>query len=201
MWNNIFLLWPPCANSFCSRHVEKYLATEAPHKHLVFVLNKIDLVPSSTAVSSVRTRALPSPFSPFCPLVRHTVWPQGFSQDPSAFSCSMGDFRYDPGRVISISNVPDLVFRLGIGRRRFGVLPPDTGRVSYELKAATVHFGQHVAVFLVMIHTSQIFHIISVMLPPTDANGDRLRGSECSRKTTRPVPCDRVSETPSGAVL
>lgn len=37
--------------SLNSRHVEKYLATEAPHKHLVFVLNKIDLVPSSTAVS------------------------------------------------------------------------------------------------------------------------------------------------------
>jgi NGP1NT (NUC091) domain. len=34
----------------CSRHVEKYLAAEAPHKHLVFVLNKIDLVPSSQAV-------------------------------------------------------------------------------------------------------------------------------------------------------
>lgn len=33
------------------RHVEKYLSTEAPHKHLIFVLNKIDLVPSSTAVS------------------------------------------------------------------------------------------------------------------------------------------------------
>ncbi|GAB1310567.1 GTPase required for pre-60S ribosomal subunit nuclear export and maturation [Madurella fahalii] len=36
------------------RHVEKYLATEAPHKHLVFVLNKIDLVPSSTAAAWIR---------------------------------------------------------------------------------------------------------------------------------------------------
>jgi nuclear GTP-binding protein len=31
--------------------VEKYLRTEAPHKHLVFVLNKVDLVPSRVAVS------------------------------------------------------------------------------------------------------------------------------------------------------
>ncbi|KAK1829477.1 NUC091 domain-containing protein [Podospora conica] len=36
------------------RHVEKYLATEAPHKHLVFVLNKIDLVPSKTAAAWIR---------------------------------------------------------------------------------------------------------------------------------------------------
>ncbi|KAK4152535.1 NUC091 domain-containing protein [Chaetomidium leptoderma] len=36
------------------RHVEKYLSAEAPHKHLVFVLNKIDLVPSSTAAAWIR---------------------------------------------------------------------------------------------------------------------------------------------------
>ncbi|KAK4447598.1 NUC091 domain-containing protein [Podospora aff. communis PSN243] len=36
------------------RHVEKYLAAEAPHKHLVFVLNKIDLVPSKTAAAWIR---------------------------------------------------------------------------------------------------------------------------------------------------
>ncbi|KAK3396333.1 nucleolar GTP-binding protein 2 [Sordaria brevicollis] len=36
------------------RHVEKYLATEAPHKHLIFVLNKIDLVPSKTAAAWIR---------------------------------------------------------------------------------------------------------------------------------------------------
>ncbi|PIA19416.1 nucleolar GTP-binding protein [Coemansia reversa NRRL 1564] len=28
------------------RHVEKYLKAEAPHKHLIFVLNKVDLVPT-----------------------------------------------------------------------------------------------------------------------------------------------------------
>jgi len=39
------------------RSVEKYIREEAPHKHLLFVLNKCDLVPTSIAVSS------PSPFS------------------------------------------------------------------------------------------------------------------------------------------
>ena len=34
------------------RSVEKYLKVEAPHKHLIFVLNKCDLVPTSVAVSS-----------------------------------------------------------------------------------------------------------------------------------------------------
>jgi nuclear GTP-binding protein len=35
------------------RSVEKYIRTEAPHKHLVFVLNKVDLVPSKVAVSPI----------------------------------------------------------------------------------------------------------------------------------------------------
>lgn len=34
------------------RAVEKYLREEAPHKHLVFILNKCDLVPTKVAVSS-----------------------------------------------------------------------------------------------------------------------------------------------------
>lgn len=33
------------------RSVEKYIREEAPHKHLVFVMNKCDLVPTSVAVS------------------------------------------------------------------------------------------------------------------------------------------------------
>ncbi|KAI0473456.1 nucleolar GTP-binding protein 2 [Xylariaceae sp. FL0804] len=36
------------------RSVEKYLKAEAPHKHLVFVLNKVDLIPTSTAAAWVR---------------------------------------------------------------------------------------------------------------------------------------------------
>ncbi|KAI1868560.1 uncharacterized protein JN550_006476 [Neoarthrinium moseri] len=37
------------------RSVEKYLREEAPHKHLIFVLNKCDLVPTSVAAAWVRT--------------------------------------------------------------------------------------------------------------------------------------------------
>lgn len=33
------------------RSIEKYIREEAPHKHLIFVLNKCDLVPTSVAVS------------------------------------------------------------------------------------------------------------------------------------------------------
>lgn len=36
------------------RSVEKYIREEAPHKHLVFVLNKCDLVPTGVAASWVR---------------------------------------------------------------------------------------------------------------------------------------------------
>ncbi|KAK2761298.1 GTPase required for pre-60S ribosomal subunit nuclear export and maturation [Arachnomyces sp. PD_36] len=36
------------------RSVEKYIKDEAPHKHLVFVLNKCDLVPTGVAASWVR---------------------------------------------------------------------------------------------------------------------------------------------------
>ncbi|RYP73236.1 hypothetical protein DL769_004256 [Monosporascus sp. CRB-8-3] len=36
------------------RSVEKYLKTEAPHKHLIFVLNKCDLVPTSVALHKDR---------------------------------------------------------------------------------------------------------------------------------------------------
>ncbi|KAI0467153.1 NGP1NT domain-containing protein [Xylaria cf. heliscus] len=36
------------------RAVEKYLREEAPHKHLVFILNKVDLIPTSVAAAWVR---------------------------------------------------------------------------------------------------------------------------------------------------
>lgn len=37
------------------RSVEKYIREEAPHKHLIFVLNKCDLVPTGVAVSFINT--------------------------------------------------------------------------------------------------------------------------------------------------
>lgn len=41
------------------RSVEKYIKEEAPHKHLIFVLNKCDLVPTSIAVSQAIFAAPP----------------------------------------------------------------------------------------------------------------------------------------------
>lgn len=38
------------------RSVEKYIKEEAPHKHLIFVLNKCDLVPTGVAVSTTSSR-------------------------------------------------------------------------------------------------------------------------------------------------
>lgn len=35
------------------KSIEKYIREEAPHKHLIFVLNKCDLVPTSVAVSCI----------------------------------------------------------------------------------------------------------------------------------------------------
>lgn len=46
------------------RSVEKYLREEAPHKHLIFVLNKCDLVPTSVAVSHTLLDFVPPPFRP-----------------------------------------------------------------------------------------------------------------------------------------
>lgn len=45
------------------RSVEKYIKEEAPHKHLIFVLNKCDLVPTSVAVSSPFTAQSHFPYS------------------------------------------------------------------------------------------------------------------------------------------
>ena len=36
-----------------SKHIEDYLKREKPHKHLFFVLNKVDLVPTWVTVSVV----------------------------------------------------------------------------------------------------------------------------------------------------
>lgn len=69
------------------RAVEQYLKKEAPHKHLVFVLNKIDLIPTSVAVGL-------HPFiSPF-PLDLS----QGFSQDTSASLPTLEAICYSVGK-------------------------------------------------------------------------------------------------------
>ena len=46
------------------RSVEKYIREEAPHKHLIFVLNKTDLVPTGVAVSVTFSTFLHLTFTP-----------------------------------------------------------------------------------------------------------------------------------------
>ena len=55
------------------RSVEKYLREEAPHKHLVFVLNKVDLVPSKVAVSLSLVPLIPLPCT--YPIVKSRIFP------------------------------------------------------------------------------------------------------------------------------
>lgn len=47
------------------RSVEKYIREEAPHKHLLFLLNKCDLVPTNVAVCSNPPLTHPHPSTPF----------------------------------------------------------------------------------------------------------------------------------------
>ena len=53
------------------RSVEKYIREEAPHKHLIFILNKCDLVPTGVAVSTTLRLWLPNTlhFPPYGPLL------------------------------------------------------------------------------------------------------------------------------------
>jgi len=42
-----------------SKHIEEYLRREKPHKQLVFVLNKVDLIPTwATVISTSSSTAL-----------------------------------------------------------------------------------------------------------------------------------------------
>ena len=64
------------------RSVEKYIREEAPHKHLLFLLNKCDLVPTSVAVSLPPHMSLTPRFPPprHCPVKvrpasrKHSQW-------------------------------------------------------------------------------------------------------------------------------
>lgn len=43
-----------------SRHIEEFLRKDKPHKHLIFILNKCDLVPTWVTVSPIVTPPPPS---------------------------------------------------------------------------------------------------------------------------------------------
>lgn len=87
------------------RSVEKYLKEEAPHKHLIFVLNKCDLVPTSVAVSdyplfSFLFLFLYFPVPPLWP----SMAPNESCQDTSQYS-PWRTVCYNIGRSIAISTV------------------------------------------------------------------------------------------------
>src|SRR5690606_1607785 len=94
----------------------KYLKTEAPHKHLIFVLNKCDLVPSSVAVSKPASSLFPH-FSQFAIL----LFPQCLCQDTFLhFSASVEAICYTLGRANCQPRRPRPL-GLRIGELRFGV--------------------------------------------------------------------------------
>lgn len=74
------------------RSVEKYIKEEAPHKHLLFVLNKCDLVPTSVAVSVC-------PFHSILMLVKVATVKSRLL--PHSFALFMGRICYNIGRLTS----------------------------------------------------------------------------------------------------
>ena len=70
--------------------VEKYLKEEAPHKHLIFVLNKCDLVPTSVAVSLFSLN--------FFPFIGHPQPSPPMFASQDTFDVSKKDVRYIIGR-------------------------------------------------------------------------------------------------------
>lgn len=61
------------------RSIEKYIRDEAPHKHLIFVLNKCDLVPTGVAVSFTSpTSSTCSSFSSSSSLLDSIRWHRPF---------------------------------------------------------------------------------------------------------------------------
>ena len=71
------------------RNVEKYIREEAPHKHLIFVLNKCDLVPTGVAVSTVSHSSLPNAL--YSSLVGHHF----SSRQVKSLSCTLCFFNMD----------------------------------------------------------------------------------------------------------
>ncbi|KAJ2898563.1 GTPase required for pre-60S ribosomal subunit nuclear export and maturation [Coemansia aciculifera] len=54
------------------RHVEKYIKTEAPHKHLVYILNKVDLVPTWVTARWVKVLSREYPTLAFHASINHS---------------------------------------------------------------------------------------------------------------------------------
>lgn len=54
------------------RHVEKYIKTEAPHKHLIYILNKVDLVPTWVTARWVKVLSREHPTLAFHASIHHS---------------------------------------------------------------------------------------------------------------------------------
>jgi hypothetical protein len=129
------------------RSVEKYLREEAPHKHLVFVINKTDLVPTSVAVSH---RPVLTPVHVFLDHLAFQCLKSGYS---SFFFCGMHPLRrWEIDIHLPLPRFSDwcrMVPRLGgrQGNRTCSIRVEDNHHIT----------GWLVAVFLVMFQTCRVF--------------------------------------------
>ena len=116
------------------KSVEKYLKEEAPHKHLIFVLNKCDLVPTSVAVSLFSLHQ----FSFLWCIYACT--PMFFVRIPSLLygDLSLEAVCYNIGRMTAILDCCNVMLLTDMCR--FGYYH-EIGRVSDELKSAYAVFG------------------------------------------------------------
>ncbi|KAF4979300.1 hypothetical protein FZEAL_4467 [Fusarium zealandicum] len=73
------------------RSIEKYLKEEAPHKHLIFVLNKCDLVPTSVAAGWVRHLSREYPTLAFHASITNSFGKGSLIQLLRQFSCLHSD--------------------------------------------------------------------------------------------------------------
>ncbi len=139
------------------RSVEKYLREEAPHKHLIFVLNKCDLVPTGVCVSHQFQHIVsPTVSTPHPPSSGRTA-PNASSQDPFANS-SWRFVCYSIGRSTAILDCRGVSSLADVCR--FGYYHESAvGRI--ELKSLAVRFlrTKYTRVFVVMTQTSPPFII------------------------------------------
>lgn len=86
------------------RSIEKYVKEEAPHKHLVFVLNKCDLVPTGVAVSQevfFNTHSFPVLSPTFFSIAKSRFLPASFCSSPWMVICySLGKLTSHPPLLV-----------------------------------------------------------------------------------------------------
>lgn len=129
------------------RSVEKYLKDEAPHKHLIFVLNKCDLVPTSVCVSNWLHLFL---------FLFNLVSPSWLRAPNESCQDTSHTLRGGPSVTTLGDPLPSRLsqLRLQADRCRFGYLSRE-GCASDELKPSLAFTGIQRS-FVVMTHT--FFH-------------------------------------------